>query len=136
LFLGATAPLARLVSRLLPDRTPRTAPSQPRHLDPAALSTPSLAIGCATRESIRIADAVASLLQGLLPVIQTDDRELAQRIRETDDVVDTLYTEVKLYLTQVSRVALEEHDSRRWTDIVSFIINMEQIGDIIDRVVT
>jgi phosphate:Na+ symporter len=30
--------------------------------------------------------------------------------------------------------ALSERESRRWTDIVSFTINMEQIGDIIERV--
>ena len=51
-----------------------------------------------------------------------------------DDIVDDLYTAVKLYLTQISREALEESEGRRWTDIVSFTINMEQIGDIIERV--
>jgi phosphate:Na+ symporter len=42
---------------------------------------------------------------------------------------------VKLYLTQVSREALEESEGRRWTDIVSYTINMEQIGDIIERII-
>ena len=53
-----------------------------------------------------------------------------------DDVVDELYTAVKLYLTQISREALEESEGRRWADIVSFTINMEQVGDIIERVLT
>ncbi len=52
-----------------------------------------------------------------------------------DDVVDELYTAVKLYLTQISREALEEKEGRRWADIVSFTINMEQIGDIIERII-
>ena len=64
----------------------------------------------------------------------TNDRGLAERLRRQDDVVDKLYTAVKLYLTQVSREALEEREGRRWTDIVSYTINMEQIGDIIERV--
>jgi len=34
----------------------------------------------------------------------------------------------------LSREALSEREGRRWTDIVSFTINMEQIGDIIERV--
>ena len=53
-----------------------------------------------------------------------------------DDVVDNLYTAIKLYLTQVSRKALDDKEGRRWADIVSFTINMEQVGDIIERVIT
>jgi phosphate:Na+ symporter len=51
-----------------------------------------------------------------------------------DDTVDELYSAIKFYLTQISREALSEREGRRWTDIVSFTINMEQIGDIIERV--
>jgi len=38
--------------------------------------------------------------------------------------------------SQISREALDEKEGRRWADIVSFAINMEQIGDIIERVIT
>jgi phosphate:Na+ symporter len=51
-----------------------------------------------------------------------------------DDTVDELYSAIKFYLTQISREALSEREGRRWTDIVSFTINMEQIGDCIERV--
>jgi phosphate:Na+ symporter len=108
----------------------------PRHLDPNALATPAMALGCAAREAMRIADTVEAMLIGLLQVIRSDSRELAARIRTMDDVVDQLYTAVKLYLTQISRESMEEDEGRRWTDIVSFAINLEQIGDIIDRMVT
>ena len=70
----------------------------------------------------------------MLTVLQTNDRDLAQRLRKMDDVVDELYTAVKLYLTQVPRGALDERESRRWADIVSFTINLEQVGDIIERI--
>jgi phosphate:Na+ symporter len=67
-------------------------------------------------------------------VIRDNNQALAEQLRGMDDLVDTLYTEIKLYLTQVSREALSEREGRRWTDIMSFTINMEQIGDIIERV--
>ena len=63
-------------------------------------------------------------------------RRSPQRLRKKDDVVDELYTAVKLYLTQISREALDEKEGRRWADIVSFTINLEQVGDIIERVLT
>ena len=44
----------------------------------------------------------------MLTVLKTNDRALAERLRKMDDVVDDLYTAVKLYLTQISREALEE----------------------------
>ncbi len=134
-FLGATAPMARLTRRLLPRKVLDRPESVPRHLDQSALATPALAIGCAAREAIRVADIVEQMLSGLLQVIKTNDRDLAQRIRKMDDIVDDLYTAVKLYLTQISREALEDAEGRRWTEIVSFTINMEQVGDIVERTV-
>jgi phosphate:Na+ symporter len=51
-----------------------------------------------------------------------------------DDQVDRLYSTIKFYLTQISRESLSENESRRWADIMSLAINMEQMGDIIERV--
>jgi phosphate:Na+ symporter len=135
LFLFLTEPMARLTERLLPSRPDEDNPARPRYLDPSALATPALAIGNAVREAMRIGDVIEQMLIGMLTVLKTNDRELAERLRKLDDVVDKLYTAVKLYLTQISREALDEKEGRRWADIVSFAINMEQVGDIIERIV-
>jgi phosphate:Na+ symporter len=136
LLMGFTEKIAAAAERLLPARPATDDPSKPRHLDPSALETPPLAIALAAREGLRIGDTIEQMLSGMLTVLTTDDRNLAQRLRKLDDVVDELYTAVKLYLTQISREALDEKEGRRWADIVSFAINMEQIGDIIERVLT
>jgi phosphate:Na+ symporter len=135
-FLFFTAPIARVAERLLPARPVADDPTKPRHLDPSALATPSLAISCAAREALRIGDVIEQMLNGMLTVLKTNDRALAERLRKMDDVVDELYTAVKLYLTQISREALEHKDGQRWADIVSFTINMEQVGDIVERIIT
>jgi phosphate:Na+ symporter len=135
IFIFFTAPIARVAERLLPTKPAIDDASKPRHLDPSALATPTLAISCAAREALRIGDVIEQMLNGLLTVLKTNDRALAERLRKMDDVVDDLYTAVKLYLTQISREALEQADSRRWADIVSFTINMEQVGDIIERII-
>ncbi|AVQ81736.1 MULTISPECIES: Na/Pi cotransporter family protein [Variovorax] len=134
-FIGLTQWVAKLVTRLLP------APQQPagtmrlHHLDPSALSTPSLAISNAAREALHQADIVETMLIGTLDVIRHNDLRLAQELRQLDDAVDELYSAIKYYMTRISREALGEEESRRWTDIISFTINMEQIGDIIERVI-
>ena len=134
-FLFLTEPIARIAERLMPARPASEDPAKPRHLDPSALATPALAISCAAREALRIGDVIEEMLNGMLTVLKTNDRALAHRLRKMDDVVDELYTAVKLYLTQISREALEEKEGRRWADIVSFTINMEQIGDIVERII-
>ncbi len=134
LFIGFVRVMGRLLDRLLPERKTGGATERPRHLDPVALATPSLAISCAAREAMHQADVVETMLRGILPVIRNNDLELAEQLRKMDDNVDELYSAIKFYLTQISREALNEREARRWTDIVSFTINMEQIGDIIERV--
>jgi len=93
-----------------------------------------LAIACAAREALHQADVVEAMLRGIVPVIRNDDAVLAAKLREMDDGVDDLYSAIKFYLTQISREALSQREGQRWADIMSFAINMEQVGDIIERV--
>jgi phosphate:Na+ symporter len=134
-FIGLTDTVARLATRLLPVPEEPAAMRRPQHLDPSALSTPTLAISNAAREALHQADVVETMLIGVLNVIKNNDLRLAQELRKLDDTVDELYSAIKYYLTKISREALGEEESRRWTDIISFTINMEQIGDIIERVI-
>jgi phosphate:Na+ symporter len=132
-FISFTGLIAKWVHKLLPPAKDN-ALSRPRHLDPSALSTPSLAISCAAREALHQADVVETMLSGTLTVIKDNDLGLARDLRALDDTVDQLYSAIKYYLTKISREALRDEESRRWTDIITFTINMEQIGDIIERV--
>ena len=133
-FIGWTQVIAGWVQKLLPTPPKSSIGNRLPHLDPSALATPSLAISCAAREALYQADMVETMLRGMLEVIRKDDLKLAEALRKMDDTVDALYSAIKYYLTKISREALDEDESRRWTDIISFTINMEQIGDIIERV--
>ena len=134
-MLGFTRLMAqKLETWWVPAAGGEGSPARPKHLDPIALSTPSLAIGCAAREALALADVVETMVRGIESVIRTNDLNLSENLRKMDDTVDSLYNAIKFYLTQVSREALSERESRRWTDIVSFAINMEQIGDSVERV--
>ncbi len=135
LFIGITQVVARWVTAMLPKPARSTVAGRQRHLDASALATPTLAISCAVRESMHQADVVENMLLGALKVIKFNDQKLAAELRKMDDTVDELYSDIKYYLTKISREALGESEARRWTDIISFTINMEQIGDIIERVI-
>jgi phosphate:Na+ symporter len=135
LFIGLTQVVARRVEQWLPKPDKTMVAGRPHHLDPSALATPSLAISCAAREALHQADVVETMLLGMLQVIKANDLRLAQQLRKLDDDVDELYSAIKYYLTKISRESLGDDESRRWTDIISFTINMEQIGDIVERII-
>ena len=135
LFIGFTRQVAALVRKLLPlQDAGADALNRTNHLDPSALATPTLAISCAAREALHQADLVETMLRGVIPVIKTNDLQLSQELRRLDDSVDSLYSAIKYYLTKLSREQLDNDEGLRWTDIIGFTINMEQIGDMVERV--
>ena len=134
LCLPLTGLIAKVVENITPKEEVSAALSRPHHLDASALSTPSLAISCAAREALHLADLVETMLNGLKTVWQTDDQKLGAELRALDDQVDSLYSSIKYYMTKLSRSELDEAEGRRWTEIIGFTINMEQVGDLIERV--
>jgi phosphate:Na+ symporter len=135
LFIGWTDHVAGLVQRLIPINEGRAKESEPRFLDAAAIATPAVALANAAREVLRIGDTVERMVTGVMEVIKTNSSALADDIIRMDDDVDRLYTAVKLYLTQITRQDLELRDSRRWAEIMSLTINLEHVGDILERIV-
>lgn len=133
LFIGPLPWFARTLTRLFPERVAVADPAMPLYLDRSALRVPHLAIANASREALRMADTVDSMLRGALDVIQSDDRKRVQEIRRMDNVLDRLHDAIKRYLTQINVEDLDERDARRVSDVLTFTINLEHVGDIVDR---
>jgi phosphate:Na+ symporter len=133
-FLGFTHRIAAFVERWLPIPPERVPLTEPKFLDEAAIDTPALALANAARETLRIGDTVEQMLNGMLHVMRTNDAVRVAEVIKLDDDVDRLYTAIKLYLTKISREALDERDSRRWAEIISLTINLEHVGDILERI--
>jgi len=133
IFIGLLDSMARLLKRMLPDRVQETDPSRPRYLDESALETPSLALTDAARETLRIGDAVETMLRKVMTAMMTGDRDLVDQVSRMDNGVDGLYEAIKLYITKLTRGSLDEREGKRAMEIISFAINLEHIGDIIDK---
>jgi phosphate:Na+ symporter len=133
LFIGVLDNLSRLLTKLLPDRVQAEDPSRPRYLDETALETPSLALADAARETLRVGDAVETMLRKVMAAIMTNDRALADQTSRLDNMVDDVVEAIKLYVTKLTRGSLDEREGRRAMEIISFAINLEHIGDIIDK---
>ncbi|WP_246132798.1 PhoU domain-containing protein [Devosia ginsengisoli] len=49
-----------------------------------------------------------------------------------DDDVDAFNQAIKLYLTRLDQTELDDDDARRSAEIMSFAINLEHVGDIVE----
>jgi phosphate:Na+ symporter len=125
--------LAWLLVRVLPEPAKSTDPSTPLYLDETAINTPSVALACAARETLHMGDIVESMLRKAMTALMTNDRKLAAEVSRMDNIVDRLDEAIKLYVTKVTRESLDDRDGRRAMEIISFSINLEHIGDIIDK---
>jgi phosphate:Na+ symporter len=132
-FIGLLDPVAQLLTRFLPERKKPDDASAPRYLDDAALETPSLALANAARETLRMGDTVETMLRDVMTAIMANDRKLAGDVERKDNIVDKLNEAIKLYITRLTRDSLDDSEGRRAMEIVSFTINLEHIGDIIDK---
>jgi phosphate:Na+ symporter len=132
-FIAPLGWLAALLTRFLPERAKPNNPATPLYLDETALSTPSVALSCAEREVLHVGDIVETMLSQTMTALMTDDRRLVADISRMDNAVDKLDEAVKLYVTRVTQESLDERDGHRAMEIVAFSINLEHIGDIIDK---
>ncbi len=132
-FIGPLNGLAALLERWLPNMVKPNDPSTPLYLDETALGSPSVALACAARETLHIGDVIETMLRQTRNALMTDDRKLAADISRMDDAVDRLDEAVKLYVTKLTRESLTARDAHRAMEIISFSINLEHVGDIIDK---
>ncbi|MQA57882.1 Na/Pi cotransporter family protein [Pseudomonas piscis] len=133
LLLPSVSPMARLCAWLLPERAQENGRARPRHLDPTALVTPSLALANAARETLRIGDLVDSMLEAMGDVLRGKQTAITQELRALSDDVEALYSAIKLYLAQMPREDLSDQDSRRWAEIIELAINLKLASDLIER---
>lgn len=130
-FLPLTEPLARLMVRILPETADPEAEAS--YLDPSNLTTPSLALAGAAREVLRMCDQIGEMLDCNLAAMRHDVPEGKRTIARLDDSVDAKLQAVKLYLARLRGLPLDEAEAKRCNEVMSYALNIEHVGDIIDH---
>ena len=133
LFFPVLGPLARLLRWMLPARAVPTDPSRPVYLDHAALEVPAVALAAASREALRMADVLETMLRAALDGLDRGDRKRIAEIKRLDDVLDRLNSAIKAYLTSLDHETIDAEDDRRLSEILAFVTNLEHAGDIVER---
>ncbi|OWV70069.1 sodium:phosphate symporter [Rhizobium sp. R634] len=123
--------LAALMTRLVPDQAePDTAP---KYLDAHELSTPVIALASATREVLGIGDLIERMLIRVSEAFERNDASKLAEITALEERVDRLQQAVKVYLSKLGREGLSDENARRSIVVIDYAINLEHMGDIIEK---
>jgi len=136
LFIGLTAPMARFLERLFPEEERVGDLGMPMYLDDAGLEVAYIGLSNSVRESLRAADMLTIMLDRLLVLFVTQEKQAADEIRQLDQSVDLLSAAVRAYLADISHDGLNDADADRAQEILMFIINFEHAGDILSSNLT
>jgi phosphate:Na+ symporter len=126
-----TPAMARLMRRLIKDEP--TSEDGPKYLDQQQLAMPVMALANATREVLRVGDAVEKMLISAKEAFTENNRLRLADIGGLERQVDKLQQEVKLYLSRLNRQELQADQSNRSFVIIDYAINLEHIGDIVEK---
>lgn len=134
LFMPSITLVAALCEKIVPYRPEKDAgEKKPLYLDERSLNTPVVALAAAARETLRMAETVEKMLEDTIKTFEHNNEMLANEIRKKDNIVDSLYGAIKLYLAKLTRESLDPKETDRYLQILTFATNLEHIGDIIDK---
>lgn len=123
--------LSNMMRRIVPN-DPQT-DDGPKYLDHNALSTPVVALASATREVLGVGDLIERMLIRTENAFDNNDLAPLKEIALLEKRVDRIQQEVKIYLSKLGREGLDDENGRRSIVIIDYAINLEHIGDIIEK---
>ncbi|EPX77774.1 Na/Pi cotransporter family protein [Litoreibacter arenae] len=110
---------------------PKTVATKPRRisaLDKTA-TQPDRALACAAREVLEMGEQVHGMLIPIMGLFRDWDENVATQIRMSEDDVDRMHFEVKLYVAHLQESALSPRQASRAMDIVTISNHLEDAGD-------
>ncbi|NTA14328.1 Na/Pi cotransporter family protein [Agrobacterium tumefaciens] len=138
-FNIALAAIAWPCSRILSARMAKIIPDRiqpengPRFLDRDELSTPLVALTSAAREVLGVGDLVEKMLLRASNAFEQNDAAGLTELPALERQIDRIQQDIKVYLSKLGRNGLSDEEGRRSIVIIDYAINLEHIGDIIEK---
>ncbi len=132
LFFPVLGPFAKLLEKLMPAHVDLADPARPLYLDPAAREVPVVALGAAAREAMRLADLLDAMLKDAQAAVVNGDLSHVAQVKRNEDIIDSLNSAIRSYLTGLDPHDLSEADQARLQRVLTFSTQMEQAGDMVE----
>jgi len=102
-------------------------------LDPKNLDSPELALACASRECLRMADLINVMLTPVMHLYEENDETASSKILNFEAQINKMHSDIKLYVAEINEEGLSEQDKRRKIALINFAVNLESAGDVIAK---
>jgi len=101
----------------------------PIYLSKDMIKTPSIALSQATKELVRMGEMVESMLNDVMMSFVQNDLNILKSVYLKEGVVNTLEKEITKYLVLIAQNSLSPKQSKRLTDLMNIVNDIERIGD-------
>ncbi|CUX52631.1 Na/Pi cotransporter family protein [Rhizobium oryzihabitans] len=126
--------LLRVTTALLPEK--EGTETSRSYLDSHDLGQPVAALAGASREVMLVGDLIERMLRQASDAMHDSDLSKLNDISTLEGRVDSIQHAIKVYVSKVGQDGQDglcQKDQRRAMDIVEYAINLEHIGDIIEK---
>ncbi|WP_352417967.1 Na/Pi cotransporter family protein [Proteiniborus sp.] len=100
-----------------------------KYLDTRIIETPSIAVGQASKEVLRMGKTVRENLRTSIESFYTKDEKLIQKVFEEEKNINFIEKEITKYLIQLSNAPLTDEQHATVTTLFHAINDIERVGD-------
>ena len=131
-LLAVALPLSGKLVRIADAALPRHAESTVATvsaLDPDALDHAPLALACAQRELLRMAETVQAILVPVMQLFRGWDPDIARVIEIREDDIDRMHFETKIYISRLRENGIPPALDKKTLEIAAVANSLEEAGD-------
>lgn len=126
---------AYLVTKFIPGEEV-TIEYKPKHLDPHFIQTaPSIAIGQAKEEVLRMGQFSVQGLQESFEYLKTKNKKHAETAYQLEDAINNLDNKITDYLVKISAESISNADSSRHIMLMETVRDIERVGDHFENII-
>ena len=127
-FLPFLRPFLKIVTRLLPGEEKEVEVGT-KYLETRMLKTPSIAIGSARQEILRMAALSREMLQDSVKIFVHNDAKLTKYALQKEDLIDSLEKDITTYLAKLAQSPMNIKQSQEVGALMHATSDLERIGD-------
>jgi phosphate:Na+ symporter len=134
IFLPLIPLLAAIVSKLIPGKM-QEMEFRVKYLDPRLLTNPSIALGQAQHEIMRMGGLARETLNDATNFFFNKDEKVAKLALQKEELVNELDRKIIEYMVQIQQNDLTEHESSKASILMQTVNDLERIGDHAENIV-
>jgi len=134
IFLPLVGKMHKHACRLIPDPVKPVRINEARYLNEKLITTPAMAIDCAMRETMHMAEVVYTMVGNCLPALYAESSAPSRELMKMESSVDMLHTGISRYVTKLASQNLKNEQLLQTNRILAFSLNLEHAADITENI--